>query len=207
LYRKVTGVAESAAEIKPNFERQQSNNNKSYFMKKDQSIHYLLFAYIFFILVSCIQPVKTNGYLLSFYDTIKNEYGYKDQKGKMIIPQGKYKFCFTDTFKMYAIVLKPTVGFVAIDRQEKVLYKVFKFDNGPDYPSDGIFRIIENGKIGFADVATGKVIIEPQFDCAFPFEEGKAKVSLECKIQSSGEHTEWLSENWFYIDKTGKKIN
>jgi hypothetical protein len=166
-----------------------------------------LFIALVFILISCRQGAKTNDYLLSFSDTITNGYGYKDQKGTIVIPQGKYLFCFTDTFKTYAIVIKPNAGFVAIDRHEQVLYKVFSFDNGPDYPSGGLFRIVENDKIGFADEVTGKIVIKPQFDCAFPFENGEAKVSNECKIQSLGEHSEWLSDHWFYIDKNGKKLN
>ena len=175
-------------------------------MIRNKKINFVRFLLFFCILASCGHPVKTNDYLLSFYDTTKNEYGYKDQNGAIIIPQGKYQFCFTDTFNTYAIVLKKNFGFVAINRQEKVLYKVFAFDNGPDYPSDGLFRMIENSKIGYADASTGKVLINPQFDCAFPFEEGEAKVSTHCKIQSNGEHSIWLSDNWYYIDKTGKRI-
>ena len=84
---------------------------------------------------------------------------------------------------------------------------MFPFDNGPDYAADGLFRIMTNNKIGYADEATGKVIIKPQFDCAFPFENGVAKVGLNCTTHSDGEHSYWTSDNWFYIDKKGKKAN
>lgn len=87
------------------------------------------------------------------------------------------------------------------------MYKVFPFDNGPDYAADGLFRIVTNNKIGYADEATGKVIIKPQFDCAFPFENGVAKVGLNCTTHSDGEHSYWTSNNWFYINKKGKKTN
>ncbi len=70
----------------------------------------------------------------------------------------------------------------------------------------GLFRIMENNKIGFADAATGKTVVKPQFDCAWPFENGVAKVSIDCKIQSDGEHSGWVSNNWYYIDKTGRKV-
>ena len=70
-------------------------------------------------------------------------------------------FVFTDTFRTYAIVAGKNFVFVAIDRQQKVLYNVFPFDNGPDYASDGLFRILKNNKIGYADELTGKVIINP----------------------------------------------
>lgn len=167
------------------------------------------FIQIFFIvfLISCAHTRPYDDYLLSFTDESTDEYGYHDPKGVTVIPPGKYTMCFTDTFRTYAVVLKPNSGFVAIDRQENVLYTVFPFDNGPDYVVEGLFRIIENNKIGFADARTGKVVIPPQFDCAFPFENGTAKVSNDCSSRMNGEHKIWESEKWFYINKTGKTVN
>lgn len=158
--------------------------------------------------ISSCKPtiVKNKDYWLAFTDTITNMSGYKDSAGKIVIPLGKYPVCATDTFRTYAIVANQTTGFVAINKQETVLYEVFPFDNGPDEPSDGLFRIIENGKIGYANFITGKIVIKPQFDCAWPFENGLAKVSNDCSIQSDGEHSVWQSDHWFNIDKTGKKV-
>ena len=69
-------------------------------------------------------------FLTIFRDTVKGECGYKDRKGDIVIPPGKYLMCYTDTFSTYAIVLVAHKGFVAIDRQEHELYGVFPFDNG-----------------------------------------------------------------------------
>ncbi|MFA6483115.1 MAG: WG repeat-containing protein [Bacteroidales bacterium] len=157
-------------------------------------------------LANCRPAIRNNDYLVSFNDTITDQYGYKNSHGEIVIPLGKYERCFTDTFKTYAIVVKPNGGFIAIDRQENVLYGIFPYDNGPDYPSEGLFRILENNKIGYADSITGKVVIKPQFDCAWPFENGVAKVSNDCNTQEQGEHSIWLSDHWFYIDKNGKKV-
>jgi hypothetical protein len=165
---------------------------------------------ILFITVGQIafgQADKRKDYLVRINDSTKDEYGYRNLSGDTIIPFGKYALCFTDTFKTYAIVLKSYSGFVAIDRQETILYQVFPFDNGPDLVSDGLFRIIENSKIGFADALTGKVIIKPQFDCAWRFKNGVAKVSMECTKVPDGEYTTWVSDKWYYIDKSGKKVN
>lgn len=145
--------------------------------------------------------------LVLFTDTVTYESGYKNQNGDTIIPAGKYSICCTDTFRTYAIVAIQHKGIVAIDRHENVLYDVFPYDNGPDYVSDGLFRILMAGKIGYADSVTGKIIIEPHFDCAWPFVNGAAKVSTDCKTQSDGEHSIWLSDSWYYIDKTGKKTH
>jgi hypothetical protein len=85
--------------------------------------------------------------------------------------------------------------FSGLTSRGQVLYEVFPYDNGPDYISDGIFRIIANKKIGFADSATGKVVIIPQFDCARPFENGRAEVSTNCKSQVNEDHVTWISDS------------
>jgi hypothetical protein len=176
-------------------------------MKGNQALNIIVLLFLFGCLTSCRPAIKHNDYLVSFNDTVKDQWGYKNQNGEIVIPLGKYTRCFTDTFKTYAFVLKPNSGlFLAIDRQESVLYEVFPFDNGPDYSREGLFRIIENKKIGFADSTTGNIVIKPQFGCAGTFENGLAKVSIECKTQSEGEHSSWISDHWYYIDKTGKKV-
>ncbi len=151
------------------------------------------------------QPNQRNNYLLLVHDKIHDQYGYINHNGDTIIKTGKYLICFTDTFRTNAIVLLPKYGFVAIDRNENILYQIFSFDNGPDPISDGLYRIIANKKIGFAD-ENGKIIIPPQFECAYPFENGQAKVSLNCKTIKEGEHSRWTSDNWYYIGKNGKQI-
>lgn len=166
------------------------------------------FAILFLIIIlSCCQhKLKKDDYLLCFEDTINNGFGFKNPKGDIVIPVGKYQHCFTDTFKSYAIVALPKLGTVAIDRQQNVLYNVFMFDNWPDEPSDGLFLIVSNNKIGYADAETGAVVIRPQFDCAQRFENGKAEVSTNCSKIYEGEHWNWESEHWYLIDKTGKRL-
>jgi hypothetical protein len=93
---------------------------------------------------------------------------------------------------------------VIMDERKTVLYDVFIYDNGPDYASEGLIRVVRNGKIGYADAQTYTLVIEPQFDCAFPFENGKAKVSTQCISVKVGEYNEWQSDNWQFVDKKGK---
>lgn len=94
---------------------------------------------------------------------------------------------------------------VLVDEQETVLYDVFLYDNGPDAPADGLYRIVKDGKIGYADESTNAIVIEPQYDCAYPFENGKAKVSTNCKTVMDGDHSVWESDAWQFIDKKGGK--
>ncbi len=96
---------------------------------------------------------------------------------------------------------------VILDGQKAVVYEVFIFDNGPDYEADGLFRVVKNGKIGYADAKTYAIVIGPQFDCAYPFENGKAKVSNQCKTIKDGEYSVWESDVWQYVDKQGKFTN
>jgi len=93
---------------------------------------------------------------------------------------------------------------VLVDEQKNVLYDVFIYDNGPDVPSDGLYRIVKAGKIGYADAVTNTIVIEPQYDCAYPFENGKAKVSTNCKTVQEGDHGIWESDAWQLIDKKGR---
>jgi hypothetical protein len=135
--------------------------------------------------------------------------GYKNQKGDTLITIGTFDMCFTDTFTTFAYVYdKEQYGdaMVAINRDREIIFDAFLFDNSPDYISDGLFRIKRNGKIGYANVS-GKVIIEPKYECAYPFENGKAKVAYNCETKMDDlEHSSWESSNWFYINKNGNKI-
>lgn len=147
---------------------------------------------------------KAAPYLLLVENDSTGEQAYQNPKGEIVIPYGKYSFCFTDTFKTFAIVASKE-GFIGINRKEEKLFKVFMYDNGPDYVQEGLFRIQKEDKIGYADTQ-GNIIISPQFTCAYPFKDGKAKVATNCKVVQDGEHSFWESEEWFWIDKTGKKL-
>ncbi len=133
---------------------------------------------------------------------------YLNEWGDTVVPCGKYRFCQTDTIRNIGFVYenKQDARIVCIDHQGKELFYVFKYDNGPDYIREGLFRIMdENGWIGFAD-SLGNVVIKPQFKFAFPFKNGKAKVTFtgEEKAIFDGEHHEWVSDRWLYINKEGE---
>jgi hypothetical protein len=148
---------------------------------------------------------KSTAKLILKRDSKTSLYAYFNEKGQKVL--GDYFAAYTDTLNDFAIVADP--GFVLIDRNGKHIYNIFAFDNGPDYTSEGIYRIIKDGKIGYVDSLTSKVLIAPQFSCAFPFESGKAKVSFNCTevLEFPGdEHSTWQSNKWFYVDRRGKTI-
>ncbi|MNK01898.1 hypothetical protein D3C87_197110 [compost metagenome] len=135
--------------------------------------------------------------------------GYVNKKGDTIIPEGTFENCFSNIFTTFVYVADKRFkdqGMVAVNRNKEVIFEAYIFDNGPDYINEGLFRIVRNGKIGFAD-ESGKVVIDALYNCAYPFEDGKAKVALNCETIEDGEHSSWKSDQWFYIDRTGKKVN
>lgn len=137
-------------------------------------------------------------------------YAYVNKKGDTIIAAGEFDNCFSSIFTTFAYVSDERFkdkGMVAVNRNKEVIFEAFLFDNGPDYIEEGLFRIKRNGKIGFAD-PTGKVVIEAKYNCAYPFENGKAKVALNCEtITDDLEHHSWESTEWFFIDKQGNRID
>lgn len=161
-----------------------------------------------FICGSCTNKTHDN-YFLRIYEgehfELGVQSGYINLTGDTVIALGKYYHCYTDTMRNFGIVLTQESKCLAVDLNEKVLFEVFWYDNGPDYIKDGLFRIKQDGKVGYANTK-GEIVIPPKFDCAFPFNAGIAKVSVSCTSIADGEHIRWESDKWFYIDTTGKEI-
>lgn len=104
-------------------------------------------------------------------------------------------------------MVKPGVGWVGLNRQEQVLFKAFVFDNGPDYPAEGVMRIVNNaGLLGYADTATGRVVLPPRYEAAFPFDSGRARVGRRCRLETDGEHSLWHCAEWYAIDHRGQVL-
>ncbi len=135
---------------------------------------------------------------------------YRNQQGDTIIPFGKYAYLGTDTLVHFANVMEypndSAYGqWVAIDQQQNKLYDIVTFDNGPDYFQEGLVRAKRNEKMGFAN-RYGQIVVPCSYAFAWPFEEGKAKVALKATAIKDGEYTRMESEEWFYIDKQGNRV-
>ena len=140
------------------------------------------------------QDNKLHIYYYPNFEAVDATLGYVDSSGKVIIPAGKYPYLFTDVFdKIAFVLLKDKKGVYAIDRSEKVLFQVCSFELGPDIISNGLFRIIENGKIGFANM-NGKIVIKPNWGFIFPFQENGLAIFCE-------------KGNWIWIDKEHRKFS
>ncbi len=140
------------------------------------------------------QDNKLYIYYYPNFEDVDATLGYVDSTGKVIIPAGKYPYLFTDVFdKIAFVLLKDKKGVYAIDRSEKVLFQVCSFELGPDIISNGLFRIIENEKIGFANM-NGEIVIKPNWGFIFPFQENGLAIFCE-------------KGNWIWIDKEQRKFS
>lgn len=103
-----------------------------------------------------------------------------------------------------AVLEIDSIGPAYINKLGKIVL-MHRFENGPDYFAEGLARNIVNKKIGFVNKELNTVI-EPKFDAAFPFKNGRAKVGINCKKVKMGEHSKWECKEWFWIDKNGNRL-
>lgn len=133
--------------------------------------------------------------------------GFKhSESGKIILPaQYQFSYGFEASSGLAAVVDKD--GWYYINVTGARVYKPYIYDNGPDYPSDGLSRIVdEHGHVGYID-DKGELIISPQFDWASPFEDGVAQFCEGCKEEAvhDDEHTVMVGGRWGTITKDGTR--
>lgn len=131
-------------------------------------------------------------------------YGYVNAKGNTVI-ECAFLFAYTDTISRIGFVADSAGAIKCFNIKGEFLFNVFNYDNGPDYPAEGLFRIVdENALIGFADTL-GRVVISPRFKFAFPFKDGRAKITDTGKLVEDSTdvdgHTTWRSDSWYFISK------
>lgn len=145
--------------------------------------------------------------LILFEDKESELVGFKhSESGKIILP-AKYHFSygFEASSGLAAVVEEGRWHYINVTGA--YVYEPYIYDNGPDYPSDGLSRIIdENDKVGYID-AKGAMVISPQFDWASPFEEGVAQFCEGCKEEliHDDEHTQIVGGKWGTITKDGTR--
>lgn len=133
--------------------------------------------------------------------------GFKhSESGKIILP-AKYHFSYGFEASSGLAAVVDEDGWSYINVTGATVYKPYIYDNGPDYPSDGLSRIVDEfGKVGYID-DKGALILSPQFDWASPFEEGVAQFCEGCKEEAihDGEHTQIVGGRWGTITKDGTR--
>lgn len=92
------------------------------------------------------------------------------------------------------------------DRKGTFLYKPFLYDNGPDYFSEGLRRLVKNGKVGFAD-RNGKIVIPAEHDFASPFNYGYAAFCDGCDWEKTNdEHRSIVGGKWGVMNTKGQTV-
>lgn len=99
-------------------------------------------------------------------------YGFKQNEEPKI--KAKYLNSYTDTLHKMAIVQDRQKGWIGINKNDSIILFPYIYDNGPDYLSEGLFRFVEDDKMGFAN-ADGEKIIPAHFDFLTSFKDGIAK--------------------------------
>ncbi len=157
-----------------------------------------LFAVLFLIQVACSQTWTS-------FESDKGLFGYKDKSGKITIP-AKFTRVETEEFSGPMAFVADSAGvLIAIDRKGSYILTPFFFDNGADYLAEGLFRFVENKKMGYAD-KDGKKIIPAKFEMVNPFANGMAVFAVGGKMERDGEHTFLKGAKWGYINKIGEII-
>lgn len=134
----------------------------------------LAIIFLTFVVQSCGQTNSVTSCYELFTDTLSGQelYGYK-YNGKVQI-EAKYISTYSDSLCNMAIVLDREKGWLGVDKNNKTILIPYIYDNGPDYVEDGLFRFVENEKLGFANLE-GEKIIPAQFDFVTPFSNGYAQ--------------------------------
>jgi hypothetical protein len=145
--------------------------------------------------------------LIAFCDSAsgKQLWGYKSRNGVVVI-KPKYEMADTRIMRHAAFVVTTDFKIVVINQRDSVIMTPYIFDNGADYVRDGLFRFVENGKIGFADKRF-KRVIPAQFDFANYFQGRLAAFNVGGKsVAFDDEHRVWSGGLWGFIDKHGKVV-
>lgn len=142
---------------------------------------------------------------MSYVDSSSGKYlyGYKDRTGKIVIPA---KYDWVDTHKIYTIatVVLHSKWF-CINKKDSILFEPYIFDNGRDYLHEGLFRYVEKGKIGFANLK-GEKVISASFDFAGQFNSGLACFNIGGHNKQIGEYSSWKGGLWGFINKKGEIV-
>ena len=81
------------------------------------------------------------------------------------------------------------------------------YDNGPDYFVEGLARSPRDGKVGFVNEHL-ELVVPREWDFAFPFDGGAARVCTGCAIrrEEGHEHSEVVGGRWGYVDREGRVV-
>ena len=129
-------------------------------------------------------------------------FGYRDASGREILP-ARYHAAMEFAPTGVAFVVDDN-GWACIDATGSVRLRPFVFDNGPDYPSEGVFRYVDGDRMGFSDDAC-RPTITAAWEFAGAFAEQRAPVCRGC-TPVHGEHAMPKGGKWGFVDPSGREV-
>ena len=129
---------------------------------------------LFIISMTCAYAEK----LISFQDPNSKLHGFKNGKGKIIIPAQFQAVSNSEKDELLIPVIKNGT-FYRMDKKGNLKFESVFYDNGWDYYEEGVARFLRDAKVGFHDKA-GNIIIQPQYDFAQYFKNGHSAVCNGC---------------------------
>ncbi|MCJ7932427.1 MAG: WG repeat-containing protein [Chryseobacterium sp.] len=170
------------------------------------------------VLVTPIISFSQGKEVLHYFKSKDSLVGVKNKAGKIIVPAQFKVFSYLkdgepvmgetilfDGEKNGEKTEKNAWGYV-YDRNGKFLYNPYLYDNGADYFSEGVRRLVKNGKIGFAD-RNGKIVIEPEHDFVSPFNYGYAAFCDGCDWEKTeDEHKAMVGGTWGVMNAKGQPV-
>lgn len=166
---------------------------------------------IAFTLLILSIPIAQAGKLIPFEDPKTKLYGFKNEKGKVVVsPQ--FQIVMENLKEDEVLIpVKKDGTYYLMDSNGELKFESVFHDNGWDYYNEGLTRFLKDGKVGFLDKG-GNVVIQPLYDFAKYFENGTALVCNGCwsyypkspRFQplSSGRY---IMTGWEYPEITGGK--
>jgi len=147
------------------------------------------------------QALETMPALVPFQEN--ERWGYAEN-GQTLIPA---RYDMADPFSPDGIArVLDDQGWAIINQKGEILLRPFIYDNGPDEFQDGLARFVANNKMGYFS-PSGEIVIQAQFQFAWPFENGKARVCMDCEKVSDGEHYQITGGTQWFIDRNGEKLS
>ena len=178
------------------FEEVIKNLGSGFLEKIHQPLHYRTLYYPEYNLEVVLQDEQ-----VKYLNPVKPAWAHEFSREETGDPEEYPEFNYGNLH----IVWEDPDGWIAYDNLGKRLFRIFPYDNGPDYPTEGLIRIIQDQKIGFANLE-GAIVIPPAFDCAKTFKDGYALICEESTMEPDGEYHTWIEAKWGVIDTTGKVI-
>ena len=130
---------------------------------------------------------------------------HRSAAGKLSVAAQYWRLMTFDSHGLAAVWSREH-GWMYVNRRGAVLITgVQSMDNYADSFHDGLVRIVRDNKYGFAD-RRGRLVIDPVYDGAMNFENGRARVCRGCKVESEGEYHFFSGGEWWSINTKGDRV-